>query len=148
MSQKIICVPRVGAVFVQMVATFSTSAWTLDAGKSGAVADSIRASSASLRPSVVIFSALSSRGSTFCDRSRGAGGEGDAVAGVLRVQEAGLHEGIERALAAAGLDARDALHLGRRFQVLVILGLVNEQVIGAQLVENQPIIFLVLGEQI
>ena len=43
---------------------------TFDSGKSGAVAESILASVASLRPSVVMASALSTRGSTFCDRSR------------------------------------------------------------------------------
>ena len=70
MSQKIICVPRVGAVRCQMAATFSTRALIFEPGKSGAVAESSRASRASLRPSVVMASALSSRGSTFCDRSR------------------------------------------------------------------------------
>ena len=70
MSAKIICVPRVAAVRFQMAATFSTSRLTFDSGKSGAVAESILASVASLRPSVVMASALSTRGSTFCDRSR------------------------------------------------------------------------------
>ena len=70
MSAKIICVPRVGAVLFQMETTFSTRRLTFDSGKSGAVADSILASVASLRPSVVMARALSTRGSTFCDRSR------------------------------------------------------------------------------
>jgi hypothetical protein len=70
MSAKIICVPRVAAVRFQVAATFSTRRLTFDSGKSGAVGDSIRASVASLRPSVVMLSALSTRGSTFCDRSR------------------------------------------------------------------------------
>ena len=56
---------------------------------------------------------------------RRAGGEGDAVAGVLLVQVAGLHVQVEGALAAAGLDAGDALHLGRRLQVLEVMGFVN-----------------------
>ena len=59
-----------GVVFFQVSTTLSTSRLTFDSGKSGAVADSIRASVASLRPSVVMASALSTRGSTFCDRSR------------------------------------------------------------------------------
>jgi hypothetical protein len=70
MSEKIICVPRVAVVRSQTAATFSTRRFTFDSGKSGAVADNIRASVASLRPSVVMASALSTRGSTFCDRKR------------------------------------------------------------------------------
>ena len=70
MSQNIICVPRVAAVRSQMATTFSTRRLTFDSGKSGAVADSILASMASLRPSVVMLRALSSLGSTFCERSR------------------------------------------------------------------------------
>ena len=50
------------AVRFQMAATFSTRALTFESGKSAAVAESIRASRASLRPSVVMASALSSRG--------------------------------------------------------------------------------------
>jgi hypothetical protein len=50
---------------------------------------------------------------------RRAGGESDAVAGVLLVQVTGLHVHVEGAFAAAGLDAGDALHLGRRLQVLL-----------------------------
>ena len=70
MSQKIICVPRVAAVRFQVAVTFSTSLLTFDSGKSGAVGESILASVASLRPSVVMLSALSTRGSTFCERRR------------------------------------------------------------------------------
>ena len=70
MSAKIICVPRVGVVRSQMAATFSTRRLIFDSGKSGAVAESIRASVASLRPSVVMARALSSLGSTFSDRNR------------------------------------------------------------------------------
>ena len=40
------------------------------------------------------------------------------AAGVLLVEVAGLHVHVEGAFAAAGLDAGDALHLGRRLQVL------------------------------
>jgi len=63
-------VPRVGAVLFQIETTLSTRRLTFDSGKSGAVADNILASVASLRPSVVMARALSTRGSTFCDRSR------------------------------------------------------------------------------
>ena len=52
-----------------LAATFSMSRFTFDSGKSGAVADSILASVASFRPSVVMARALSIRGSTLCDRS-------------------------------------------------------------------------------
>ena len=79
---------------------------------------------------------------------RRAGGKGHAVAGVLLVQVAGLHVHVEGPLAAAGLDAGDALHLGRRLQVLEIMGLVDEDVIDAEFVEHQPVILLVLGEQV
>ena len=79
---------------------------------------------------------------------RRAGGKGHAVAGVLFVQVAGLHVEVERPFAAAGLDAGDTLHLGRRFQVLEIMRLVDEDMIDAQLVEHQPVILLLLGQQV
>ena len=79
---------------------------------------------------------------------RRAGGEGDAVAGVLLAQVAGFHVHVEGPLGAAGLDAGDAVHLGRRLQVLEIMGLVDEDVIDAEFVEDQPVILLVLGEQV
>ena len=78
---------------------------------------------------------------------RRAGGEGHPVIGVLLVQIPGLHEDVERPFAAAGLDAGDALHLGRRFEVLVILGLVDEDVIDAQFIEDKAVVLLVLGQQ-
>ncbi len=68
--------------------------------------------------------------------------------GMLLAQVAGLHVDIERPLGAAGLDAGDAVHLGRRFQVLEIMCLVDEDVIDAQLVEHQPVVFLLLGQQV
>ena len=80
--------------------------------------------------------------------NRRAGGEGDAVAGVLLAQVAGFHVHVEGPLGAAGLDAGDALHLGRRLQVLEIMRLVDEDVIDAEFVEDQPVILLVLGEQV
>ena len=69
------------------------------------------------------------------DGNRRAGGEGDAVAGMLLIQVAGFHVEIESPFAAAGLDAGDALHLGRRLQVLEILRLINEDVIDAKLIK-------------
>ena len=86
--------------------------------------------------------------STIVLRDRRAGGEGDAVAGVLLVQVAGLHVEVEGPLAAAGLDAGDAVHLGRRLQVLEVVRLVDEDVVDAQLVEDQPVVLLVLGQQV
>ena len=68
--------------------------------------------------------------------------------GCCSSQVAGLHVHVEGPLAAAGLDAGDALHLGRRLQVLEIMGLVDEDVIDAEFVEHQPVILLVLGEQV
>ena len=79
---------------------------------------------------------------------RRAGGERHAVAGMLLVEIAGFHVEVEGPLAAAGLDAGDALHLGRRLQVLEIMRLVDEDVIDAQFVEHQPVVLLVLGQQI
>ena len=70
MSQKIICVPRVASVRRQTATTLSTRALTFEPAKSGDAFDNIRASSASLRPSVVMARALSSRGSTFSLRMR------------------------------------------------------------------------------
>jgi len=58
------------AVRFQVAVTFSTSRLTFDSAKSGAVGDSILASVASLRPSVVMLRALSTLGSTFDDRKR------------------------------------------------------------------------------
>ena len=68
--------------------------------------------------------------------------------GCCSSQVAGLHVDVEGPLAAAGLDAGDALHLGRRLQVLEIMRLVDEDVIDAEFVEHQPVILLVLGEQV
>ena len=79
---------------------------------------------------------------------RRAGGKRHAVAGVLLVQVAGFHVEVEGTLAAAGLDAGDALHLGRRLQVLEVMRLVDEDVIDAKFVEHQPVILLVLGQQV
>ena len=68
--------------------------------------------------------------------------------GVLFAQVAGFHVDVECPFRAAGLDAGDAIHLGRRLQVLEIMRLVDEDVIDAEFVEDQPVILLVLGEQV
>ena len=57
-----------------------------------------------------------------------------------------LHVHVEGPLGAAGLNAGDAVHLGRRLQVLEIMGLVDEDVIDAQFVEHQTVILLVFGQ--
>ena len=67
--------------------------------------------------------------------NRRAGGKGHAVAGMLLVQVAGFHVQVERPLRAAGLDAGDALHLGRRLQVLEIMRLVDEDMVDPELVK-------------
>ena len=54
----------------QMSATRSTRALVFDSGNSGTSPEMSRASRASFRPSVVMARALSSRGSTFCERIR------------------------------------------------------------------------------
>src|SRR5271166_2728930 len=79
---------------------------------------------------------------------RRAGGERHAVAGVLAVQVAGFHQQVEGALAAAGLDAGDAFHLGGGFEIFEVIRLVNEDMIDAQLVEHQAVVLLVLGSQV
>ena len=79
--------------------------------------------------------------------NRRAGGKGDAVAGVLLSQIAGFHVQVKGTFAASGLNAGDAIHFRRRFQVLEKMGLVDEEMIDAQFVKHQPVIFLVLGEQ-
>ena len=48
----------------------------------------------------------------------GAAGEGDAMAGVLLIQVAALHVEVHRALAAAGLNPGNPVHLGGRGEVL------------------------------
>jgi len=80
--------------------------------------------------------------------NRRAGGKRHAMPGVLLVEVTCLHVHVEGPFAAAGLDAGDALHLGRRLQVLEVVGLVDEDVIDAKLVKNKSIILLVLGEQV
>ena len=80
--------------------------------------------------------------------NRRGGGEGDAVALVPLFQVAGLHVQVERLFAAAGLDAGDAVHLGRRLQVLKIMRLVDEHVVDPEFVEHQPVIFLILGDEV
>ena len=67
---------------------------------------------------------------------------------MLLVEVTGFHVHVEGPLAAAGLDAGDALHLGRRLQVLEVMRLVDEDMIDAEFVEHQPVILLVLGEQV
>ncbi len=64
------------------------------------------------------------------------------------VEVAAFHVEIKGPFRAAGLDAGDAVHFRGDFQVLGVLRFIDEEVIDAQLVENQPVIFLVLGEQI
>ena len=68
--------------------------------------------------------------------------------GMLFVQVTGFHVDVEGPFAAAGLDAGDALHLGRRLQVLEIMRLVDEDVIHSEFIEDKPVILFVLGEQV
>ena len=68
--------------------------------------------------------------------------------GMLLVEITRLHVNVESPLGTAGLDSGDALHLGRRLQVLEVVGLIDEDVIDAKLVEYQSVILLVLGEQV
>ena len=70
------------------------------------------------------------------------------MAGVPVMQIATLQEQVERPLGAAGLNAGDAVHLGRGLQVLEGVGLVDEEVVHPQFVEHEPIVLLVLGEQV
>ena len=67
------------------------------------------------------------------------------MARALFVEIAALHEQIEGPLTPSGLDASDALHLRWRFQVFEELTFIHKQIIRADLVENQPIVFLLLG---
>ena len=68
--------------------------------------------------------------------------------GMLQVQVTSLHVHVERSFAAAGLDAGDAFHLGRRFEVLVVLRLVDEDMVHTDLVEDDPVILLILSQQL
>ena len=56
--------PQIGEDECQMAVTFATRALIFESGKSAAVEERSRASSASLRPSVVMARALSSQGFT------------------------------------------------------------------------------------
>src|SRR5205823_3651511 len=71
-----------------------------------------------------------------------------AMTWMLLMEETGFHVKIESSLAAAGLDAGNALHLGWRLQVLEVVGLVDEDVIDGQLVKDQSVILFVLGEKV
>ena len=79
---------------------------------------------------------------------RRAGGESDAVAGVLLAQVAGFHIHVEGAFGTAGLDAGDAIHLGRRLQVLEIMRLIDEDMVNTKFIKNEPVVLLVFGEQV
>ncbi len=79
---------------------------------------------------------------------RRAGGERHPMPGVLLIQVSGFHVYVERPFPAAGLDAGDALHLGRCFQIFEIMHLVDEDMIDAEFVEYEPVIFLVFGQQV
>ena len=70
-----------------------------------------------------------------------AGGEGDAVAGVLLVQEARFHVEVEGPFAAAGLNTRHPFHFGRGLEILEVVTLVNVDVVNAQLVKDQAVVF-------
>ena len=60
----------------------------------------------------------------------------------------GLHVEVEGALAAPGLDAGHAVHLGRGLQVLEEVRLVDEEVIDAELVKDEAVVLLVLGQKL
>ena len=67
---------------------------------------------------------------------RRAGGEGDAVAGVLLVEITGFHIEIKGPLTAAGLNTGYAFHLGRRFEVLEVMRLINVDVVDTKFVKD------------
>src|SRR5206468_831205 len=77
-----------------------------------------------------------------------AGGESKAMAGVLPVQVAGLHEEVKGPLAAAGLNTGNSVHLGRRLQVLKVLRLVDKQAVHGKLVEDQPVVLFLQSGQL
>ena len=79
---------------------------------------------------------------------RRAGGELTPWPGCCSSQVTRLHVHVEGPFAAAGLNAGDTLHLGRRLQVLEVMRLVDEDLIDAKFIEHQPVVFLVLGEQV
>ena len=70
------------------------------------------------------------------------------MAGVQLVEVAALHVEVKGPFAPLGLDPGHPLHLARCLQVLEILGLVNEQMVDSQFVEDQPIVLLLAGQQV
>ena len=116
MSQKIICVPRVAALFARWQATFPTRALTFEPGKSAAVADSIRASRASFLPSVVMARALSTRGSTFSLLQPLVAGDQLLLEGLLLVgHRAGDDNGFAGFQLRRGqIEHLGGLHVGKR----------------------------------
>ena len=71
-SQKMSCVPLSGVVRCHMSYTFSTTLFSLLSGTSGSAESASRWSSASLRPSLVMDSILSSYGATEPERTASA----------------------------------------------------------------------------
>ena len=51
------------------------------------------------------------------------------------------HIEIEGAFTAAGLNASNPLHFGRGFEILEVVAFVNEDVVDAQFVKDQAVIF-------
>ena len=79
---------------------------------------------------------------------RRTGGEGDAVACVLLMKETGFHIQIEGAFTAAGLNASNPLHFGRGFEILEVVAFVNEDVVDAQFVKDQAVVFFLCGQEV
>ena len=70
------------------------------------------------------------------------------MAGVPLVEIPGLHVEIKGPLAPPGLDAGHAVHLGRGLEVLEEVGLIDEEVIDAELVKHEAVVLLVLGQKL
>ena len=74
-------------------------------------------------------------------RDRRAGGEDDAAAAGDFADVAGLHVHVEGAVAVGVRQARDAVHFRRVEQVLIEVGLVDEDLVNAEFLEGDRVVF-------
>jgi hypothetical protein len=81
-------------------------------------------------------------------RDRRAGGKGDTVTRMQFVKVAAFHVKVEGPLRSSDLYPGDPLHFRRGFEVLEVMGFVDEQMVNSKLIEHQPIILLFLGKQV
>lgn len=79
---------------------------------------------------------------------RRARGEHRAASAGLLVEDAALHEQVGRLHGLALGDAADVSHLGVEEQVLVVVGLVHEDPVDAELLEREHVVLVGLVSEL